>query len=250
MLNGWNSRVRITSAMSSACTTTRTVSASPPSLRFPSVDTLIGLSLCVVVAGNATGAIRSTHDGSGGCAERSVTGRARIRPIACRFVKGGPRRLRLASGIVLQRKPDQEHQGAARRNVPPSDAPRRPWPMRQSHPVACQRCSRAPSARRPDRRRYSRARAASRRPTAIVRRAGPMRHAAQASAPIVATGSVRRSCEGSAARPRSPPAPARAQAPALMRSAYRHGEAAGRDVPPPASANSSKPCSLKRMSKG
>src|ERR1700730_118623 len=44
MLNGWNSKVRITSAMIKAWNTTRPPSASPPSLRFPSVDTLIGLS--------------------------------------------------------------------------------------------------------------------------------------------------------------------------------------------------------------
>src|ERR1700726_2941618 len=44
MLNDWNSRVRITSAMIKAWNTTRPPSASPPSLRFPSVDTLIGLS--------------------------------------------------------------------------------------------------------------------------------------------------------------------------------------------------------------
>src|SRR5258708_32613103 len=44
MLNGWNSRVLITSAMIRAWNTTRPPSASPPSLRLPSVDTLIGLS--------------------------------------------------------------------------------------------------------------------------------------------------------------------------------------------------------------
>src|SRR5258708_30450770 len=44
ILNGWNNRVRITSAMRRAWNTTRPPSASPPSLRFPSVDTLIDLS--------------------------------------------------------------------------------------------------------------------------------------------------------------------------------------------------------------
>src|SRR5690349_4767859 len=50
MLNGWNRNVRITSAMMRAWTITRTVSARPPSLRFCSLDTLMGLSS--VVAGD------------------------------------------------------------------------------------------------------------------------------------------------------------------------------------------------------
>src|ERR1700730_8075441 len=43
MLKGWNRKVRMTSAMISACAITRMVSAKAPSWRF-SVDTLIGLS--------------------------------------------------------------------------------------------------------------------------------------------------------------------------------------------------------------
>src|SRR5580704_10277438 len=45
MLNGWYKKVRMTSAMMSACTITRTVSAMPPSLRFVPRVTLICLSL-------------------------------------------------------------------------------------------------------------------------------------------------------------------------------------------------------------
>ena len=43
MLKGWNRNVRISSAMISAWMMTRTVSVTPPSLRFSSLDTLIGL---------------------------------------------------------------------------------------------------------------------------------------------------------------------------------------------------------------
>src|ERR1700730_12497845 len=42
MLKGWNRKVRMTSAMISACTITRRVSANRPCWRFSSVDTLIG----------------------------------------------------------------------------------------------------------------------------------------------------------------------------------------------------------------
>src|SRR6266581_2337338 len=48
MLNAWPSRVRITSTMTRTWSTARTLSASPPSLRFPSVDTVIGISRCLI----------------------------------------------------------------------------------------------------------------------------------------------------------------------------------------------------------
>src|SRR5260370_9895142 len=53
MLNGWNKKVRITSAMMSACTITRAVSAMPPSLRFVPRVTLICLSIVPFVAPRA-----------------------------------------------------------------------------------------------------------------------------------------------------------------------------------------------------
>src|SRR5437660_3728518 len=49
MLKAWNRKVRMITAMISACTVTRRVSANPPSRRFSSVDTLIGFPIGLTV---------------------------------------------------------------------------------------------------------------------------------------------------------------------------------------------------------
>src|SRR6266436_7959174 len=81
ILNDWNSRVWMPSAISRAWSTTRLPSANLASLRSPSVDMLIGPScfdgsdvkVSGILAGKRIGAIRSAHEVSGFGAEWSMS---------------------------------------------------------------------------------------------------------------------------------------------------------------------------------
>ena len=170
--------------------------------------------------------------------------------IASCLIEDRLKRRRLAAGMPLECESDREQQDAARPDVPLNEAraPEAPQ-LGEPRPAARQE-----AAERPEQGGLVVRDIVELVPHRSAHGPAPGRTCDACCASLSAN---RRQRLGAAVMPwlrrdcsRPLRSPAHEQAPAPVRSACRHGEAAGPGAPHLASANSSKPCSLRRISKG